>query len=200
VARVASALAALTLVVLAAVAAGCAGDDEPLVAESELPRLVLQPGDLEQDWVRFDEGRQLRADAPPGVRSDPARFDRQGGWKARYRRPGSPATDGPLVVESRADLFADVSGAERDFDAAVDDLERAALASQPVETVELGDEARLLRTGGSEPGQLAVVTIVWRDQNLVAAVTANGFTGRLAPSHVTALAEKQQRRIESAVE
>jgi hypothetical protein len=186
--------------VLVAVAPGCTGDDdEPLVAESELPRLVLQPGDLEERWVRFDEGRQLRADAPPGVRADPARFDRRGGWKARYRRPGSPATQGPLVVESRADLFADVSGAERDFDAAVDDLERAALESQPVETVELGDEARLLRTGGSEPGQLAVVTIVWRERNLVATVTANGFTGKLAPSDVTALAQKQQQRIESAV-
>ncbi len=158
---------------------------------------MLKPADLAQGWAQFDEGRQLRADAPPGPRADAARFDRQGGWKARYRRPGSAATAGPLVVESRADLFAAVSGAEQDFDAAVDALEQSATSSQPVEAVELGEDARLL-AASSEPGELATVTIVWRERNVVAAVTANGFSGKLAPADVEALARRQQQRLEDA--
>jgi hypothetical protein len=184
---------------LVAIAAGCArGGEEQLLQQSQLPQLVLKPADLDKEWTQFDEGRQLRADALPGARSDPNRFERQGGWKARFRRPGSPATVGPLVVESRADLFAAVSGAEEDFDAAVDALEQGAAPSRPVETLDLGDEARLFATGGGEPGALTTVTIAWREQNVVAVMTANGFSGKLVPAQVVALARKQQQRLENA--
>jgi len=198
-----SALRLLTLILLVAIAAGCGGgggDDERLLAESDLPQLVLRPADLTKDWTQFDGGRQLSSDAPSGERADETRFDRQGGWKARYRRSGTPATQGPLVVVSLADLFAGASGAEQDFDAAVDALERDATSSQPVEDLdELGDDARLLATGSSGPEELATVTIVWREQNVVAVVTANGFSGRLAPDDAIELAQKQQKRLESAL-
>ncbi len=187
----------IALVLLASLLAACAGEakDEQLLTEETLPRVVLQPADLTGSWTRFDEGRQLRADALPGRRGDTARFDRQDGWKARYRRPGSPDTAGPLVIESRADLFADVSGAEEDFGAAIEDLERVAAPSRPVEVVELGDEARSVESGSSEAGQFKTVTIVWREQNVVAMLTANGFSGKLASADVVALARKQQQRL-----
>ena len=193
-AKVASPFGALILILLATVVAGCTGEKERLLAESDLPRLALQPSDLSQQWIRFDEGRQLRADAPLGERGDATRFDRLDGWKARYRRPGSPETEGPLVIESRADLFAAVSGAEQDFDVAIADLERSGTAGG---LGDLGDEARVRNIAG-EPGQLATVTIIWREQNVLATLTANGFGGRLEEDDVVALAHKQQQRIERA--
>ena len=199
-ARVASASGSLLLILLVSIVVGCTGEDEQLLVEGALPRLVLQPEDLSGPWSRFDEGRQLRADSLTGERADPGRFERQDGWKARYRRSGSPATEGPLVVESRADVFAAVSGAEQDFDAAVEELEGGAAPSQPVETVELGDEAHSLQSGGGEPGRFTSVTIVWREQNIVAALTANGFSGKLMRADVVALARKQQQHIERALE
>lgn len=193
-ARVASPFGSLVLILLVTFLAGCSGENEQLLAESDLPRLVLQPADLTGPWTRFDEGRQLRADALPGERADVTRFGRLDGWKARYRRPGSPETEGPLVIESRADLFAEVSGAEQDFDVAIADLERGGTAAG---LGDLGDEARV-RSSAGEPGELATVTIVWREQNVLATLTANGFGGKLDEDDVVALARKQQQRIERA--
>ncbi len=61
--------------------------------------------------------------------------------------------------------------------------------------VELGDEARSVESGSSEAGQFKTVTIVWREQNVVAMLTANGFSGKLASADVVALARKQQQRL-----
>jgi hypothetical protein len=175
-------------------------DDGAEIGADALPQLVLQPSDLTPDWTRFDAGRQRLADAPPGDRADPTRFGREGGWIARYRRPGSSETAGPLVVESRADLFESVGGAEDDFDAALADIERLGQAgSESIDTSDLGDEARGVGSVG-EPGQLQFFTIVWRDGNVTATLTANGFHGRLLPEHVVRLAEKQQARMARAAE
>src|SRR5689334_17400820 len=94
----------LPLVAVLALAACGGGADKP-VKPSQLPKLVLQPHDLSGPFTAFDVGRQVRLDQVPGPRGNPARFGREGGWKARYNRPGSPTTRGPLVVESRADVF-----------------------------------------------------------------------------------------------
>ena len=107
-------LAALVLV--AAVLAGCSGGS-PTLPASALPRLVLQPGDLPPGLERFDEGRQAKADQPGGARTAADRFGRLGGWKARYRRTGSATVAGPLVVESRTDLFESDDGAKDELEA-----------------------------------------------------------------------------------
>jgi hypothetical protein len=178
--------------------AGCMSDEEAAIERRELPRLVLQPRDLPAGWTQFDGGRQLRADAPPGERSDPTRFGRIEGWKARYRRPGaSPETRGPLVVESRADLFEDAGGAESDFEAA-----KRALASggRPFDAPDLGSGSYAVTSGDETAGTVRFFTVVWRHENVLATLSVNGFHGRVQPADVVELARKQQARIDRAAD
>lgn len=184
------------LIALAALLAACSGADGDAIAESKLSRLVLQPSDLSTTWIRFDEGEQVTADAPPGRRADPTRFGRSGGWKARYRRPGSPATPGPLVIDSRADLFADAEGAKRDFEALETEL-NASLGgtTRRLDAPHVGDEA-LAATASQGP--VRYYSIAWRQQNVVAALLVNGFAVSLSFDHALRLARKQERRIEAA--
>lgn len=175
---------------------GCSRGDDPGIAESNLPELVLHVSDLSRGWTRFDEGRQVAADAPPGRRADPGRFGRQNGWKARYRRPGSPATRGPLVIESRADLFADAEGAEADFAALANDLD--ATVGGPVrriESPELGDEAV---AATATQGTVVFYSVAWRHENVVAALLVNGFVRSLTFADAVRLARRQEQRIAAA--
>lgn len=186
-------LAAASLVALLA---GCAplGDDErPAIPASALSRLVLQPADLPRDFKRFDEGAVAIADTPPGPRSDPQRFGRKGGWKARFRRLGSARTRGPLVVESRADLFDESGGAEEEFAVHRSELEQ--LHGHLGDVDGLGDEAALAGEDVGNPASVAVYTVVWRHGNVAASVTANGFSGKMTAADVVRLARAQQRRI-----
>jgi hypothetical protein len=173
------------------------GGDSALVARSELNALVLQPDDLSGEFERFDEGAQRRADQPAGARADPARFGRQGGWMARYRRPGSGQTRGPILVESRADLFEDSGGAREDLEAHRSEVEGALrlLETAP----ELGDEAfaATILQGGDRGVRFYFVA--WREANVTASVFVNGFEGKLTLEETLDLARKQQRRIEGAV-
>jgi hypothetical protein len=176
------------------------GDEEPAIDSRELRHLVLQPGDLPPVWVRFDHGRQVQADAPAGSRADPARFGRLDGWKARYRRPGTPTTAGPLVVESRADVFDDSEGADRDLDAFRDDARGGGgFSFSLVDAPKLGEESvagTLLQ--GSGPTAVRFLVIAWRDENVMASVLVNGFARRTSLANALALARKQQKRIERA--
>ena len=184
-------LAALVLV--AAVLAGCSGGS-PTLPESALPRLVLQPGDLPPGLERFDEGRQAKADQPGGARTAADRFGRLGGWKARYRRTGSATAAGPLVVESRTDVFESDGGAK-------DELE--AFSTDPPgksEKVDLGDEGVLAATvQPAFPKPLRIYVVAWRHGNAVSVVTVNGFRG-VSGQKTLALARKQEARIEAAAE
>jgi hypothetical protein len=188
-------------VVLAALvalgAAGCMSDDDEAAAieRSQLPQLVLQPRDLPAPWTQFDGGRQLRADAPTGERSDPTRFGRIEGWKARFRRPGSPTTRGPLVIESRADLFEGTDGAQSDFEAAKQALETS---GRPFEMPDLGDESYGATAGDDTAGSVRFFTVVWTHDNVLATLSVNGFHGRLQANDVVELARKQQARIARA--
>jgi hypothetical protein len=179
-----------------AVVAACGGDDEPEITTTELPRIVLQPDDLPKVWVLFDEGRQARADAPAGRRSDPRRFDRVEGWKARYRRAGSVNTPGPLVIESRADLFESGDGAEQDFGLLEEELDATLPdAARRVAAPELGDEAvaaTLLQ------GTVRFYSVAWRQENVVAAILVNGFARALTFEQALELARRQERRIAEA--
>ncbi len=169
------------------------GDEDGVAyEEGELERMVLLAEDLEgPGWTRFDWGRQTRTDQPTGQRSDPARFGRVEGWKARYRRPGSRQTSGPLVVESRADVFESADGATQDFDAYGSELEQA---GTPLEEVpDLGERAII---GTLTQGDVRFFLVMWRDENAVAAVNANGFDGKLTREQTLELARKQQARMD----
>ena len=199
--RRSAALAAAVLVL--AGCAGIGGDDAGTIEAGDLSRLVLKPDDLADSgsWLLFDEGPQAQADAPLGPRADPTRFGRVDGWKARYRRGGTAATRGPLVVESRADLFGGKGGAEDDFRALEDDLAAGRLLSsgKPVDAPALGDEsvaATLLQ--GEGDAALRYFVVAWRHDAVTASVLVNGFDRGLKLADAVQLARKQQRRIAAA--
>jgi hypothetical protein len=192
--------ALLLLLVLSLTACVVGGDDGGIDAR-ELQQLVLQPEDLTRQYLRFDEGRQSGTDAPGGRRADPSRFGRREGWKARYRRPGSRATAGALVIESKADLFESSGGAEEDFDAARADLAGDELGWQAIDEPGLGDEsfAATLVQGGAGT-RIRYYQVVWREANVTASLNVNGFEGRLPLADVLELARKQERRISVAAD
>jgi hypothetical protein len=182
--------------VLAVLLTGCSlGGEETSIERNELDELVLQPGDLPSSFVRFDQGRQVAADAPVGRRADRSRFGRIDGWKARYRRPGTKATAGPIVIESRADLFDSASGAEDDLEAAREDLGSEGFGWKPIDEPGLGDEsfaATFVQTGLAS---VRYYRVFWREDNATATLDVNGFEGKLALAEVLDLARKQQARI-----
>jgi len=187
---------ALAVFLVLLVAAGC-GSSAARVTAKQLPTLVLQPGDLPDTFERFDEGAQVSLDRVPGPRFDTARFGRKGGWKARYRRAGTTATPGPLVVESRADVFGSSSDARDDL-AAYRDQFAHAVAAQLIRAPSLGDGAvamTQLRPG--TPG-IRFYSIAWRVANVTGSVTANGFDGRLTLAQAVALARAQERHMARA--
>lgn len=187
---------AVSLLLLALAASGCGfGGDDTSISRQELPKLVLQQSDLPRVFVGFDEGRQAITDSPGGRRVDPTRFGREDGWKARYRRSGMEHTKGPLVIESRADLFSSPDGAKDDLEAAREDLGEEDLDWQPIDEPGLGDEsfAATLVQGG-----VRFYQVVWRDANVTASLAANGFEPRLPLADVLALARAQQERIAAA--
>jgi hypothetical protein len=184
---------ALAVFLVLVAAAGCGSSAARLTAK-QLPTLVLQPGDLPADFQRFDEGRQVSLDRVPGPRYETARFGREDGWKARYRRAGTSATSGPLVVESRADVFASPSGAQDDLAAYRYQFEHA-VAATLIQAPSLGDGAvAMTQLQPGTPG-IRYYSIAWRNSNATGSVTANGFAGRLTFAQAVALARAQERRM-----
>ena len=191
---------ALLLVVLALT--GCSGEDESgsNASVADGMELVLADGDVgTPPFVRFDDGEQRRTDmAPP--RDDPARFHRQGGWKARFQRGGGVRTQGPLVIESRADLFETAGGASDDFDLykeALDELAFGAAGTQIEPAPDVGEESHAVTfRQGVPPSAVRYYAIAWRQGNVTAYITVNGFDRRLTFPQAVALARKQEARIE----
>jgi hypothetical protein len=185
----------LGLAVLALAGCSVGGDDSGggSVEASELSATVLQPEDLPQQFVQFDEGRQTISDRPAGARGDPTRFGRIEGWKARYQRRGGPTTEGPIVVESRADLFDSAAGAGDELDT----IEN--LGFDPLDAPDLGEEARAWETvQGGGVSEVRYYAFAWRENNLTGSVLASGFEGRFTYEDALALARKQQARMARA--
>jgi hypothetical protein len=186
----------LALLVIVVSVAGCSlgGDNGGASIEREqLKDLVLQPDDLPDVFLRFDEGRQGIADDPGGSRGDPTRFGRIDGWKARYRRGGSAETRGPLVVESRADVFESSSGAEEELTA----LEPEGFTS--IDPPALGDEARAFQTVQAGVGDgVRYYQLAWREDNATASLLVSGFEGKFTFDEALALARKQAARLSRA--
>jgi hypothetical protein len=195
---------ASALLLVALVLAGCIGGGEDTIPESAGERLVLLSADLPAVFIQFDGGKLVLADFLPGPREDPERFGRLSGWKARFKRGGDAKTAGPLIVESRADLFEDSADADQDLEAYREQFEEAR-ASSPrssrlLDVAGLGEEAAgfTLR----QPGSPAVrhISVAWRNRNATASISVSGFEGKLALGSVLALARKQERRIAVAAD
>jgi hypothetical protein len=198
----ASALFLLALV-LALLLGGCVvGNDEKQIDRAAVSKLVLAPADLSDVWVPFNSGRQVRADAPAGTRSNPQRFGRLGGWIARFRRPGSQQTSGPLVIESRADLFDSTDGARDELSTARSEVGTrigARPVAEPLADPAIGDEAFaatiLQKSGGGGIDDVRFYLISWRHENVVASIFVNGFERKLTFAQALDLARAQERRI-----
>ena len=186
----------LTVAALTASVAACGGGSKG-VSASAAGELVLQPRDLGAAFTRFYNGRQSRLDVAGTSRSNLQRFDREGGWIARYHRGGSGP--GPLVVESRVDIFKTSGGAASDLAAYRYDL-RTIPATQVrrIQVSGLGDASAAVTF--VRPGVLPLRTyiIAWRDGNVSASVTAQGFAGKFARADAVRLARLQERLIARA--
>ena len=194
--RPARLLLAVLIVPFALVGCG-SGSKEKTIPASKLSKLVLRQNDLPPVFSAFYLGKELGSDVG-SLRRDPGRFGRRGGWTARYRRAGSPQTKGPLVIASRADLFADPGGAKKDLDLLARSLR--GLPRTKALLPRLGDDAfGIEQRQGS--GRLTVVSysFVWRRANATAAIDANGFVGKFTLGDALALARKQDARLRSFV-
>jgi hypothetical protein len=183
-----------SLLLLAAVAllAGCSlseNDDGAAIAADELKQIVLQPGDVSSAFSRFDEGRQGVTDLPEGVEPGGE------GWKARYRRAGTPATEGPLVIASLVNRFPSSSDAEEQLQTLRSSLEDGDLPWRTAPAPELGDEAFAV---SYDEGSVTFAVVGWRKANITASVEVNGFAGKLELADAVELARKQAQRIERA--
>jgi hypothetical protein len=192
----------LIAIAVALLAAGCMGDDGGdsgggSVPASEGASLVLQQEDVGPEFTQFDSGEQRRADLSP-PRDDPNRLGREGGWKARFSRHGTRATEGALVISSLADLFGSANDAGEDFELYKTSLDQfVAAGGRQVSVSGLGDEAYAVTyEQGLAPNVIHHYAIAWRDGSVTASVTANGY--RLTQAQALALARAQGSRIRSA--
>lgn len=150
-------------------------------------------------FTTFYNGAQVRLDNQGTNRTDASRFGREGGWIARLRPSDSAAATGPLVVESRADLFKSSDGAKSDLAAYrvqlsatyASDLKQFAVAGLAQDAIGVSFTEAGART-------LRFFRIAWRDRNATASVTVEGFDGDLTQAQAVALAQKQEKHIKGA--
>lgn len=178
---------------------GCDGKDERLDPD-RASQAVLRISDLPDGFTAFDRGEIESRDVAPGPREDPARFGRQGGWKTRFRRVGAPGTRGPLVVESRVDVFSDSDGAGDELAAYRSEYEAALAgvdAASQLDDPDLGEAAvafTFVQRGLTDAHYFA---IAFRLENAVASLLVSGLKGRLSLREVVALGRKQLARIQA---
>jgi hypothetical protein len=182
------------LLVCAVALAGC-GSSTHNVSGDDLSKLVLHDGDLPPGFSSFYVGRQTRLDNSGSARASDTRFHRLGGWIARYHRAGSARTRGPLVVESRADVFAGGDDAKRDLGLYRVDFSRSPGGSGVPQVPRIGDET--IAVTFTQPGQLTTrfYRLAWRDRNVTASVLVDGFDGKVSLADAVGLARQQERLI-----
>jgi len=171
------------------------------VPAKQLGDLVLHPGDLPAQFTAFYVGPQVRLDTAGTPRANPARFGRKGGWIARYHRPGTFGTRGPLVLDSGVDVFGDADGAKQDLSAYRALFAETAASGGPgakaISVPRIGDEAIGMTNRQIGPHPVRFFVIAWRFRNATAAVGANGFEGKVTVAGVVRLARRQQQRLAS---
>ena len=132
------------------------------------------------------------------------RFGRISGWKATYHRPGTAGTRGPLVIDSRIDLFRERAGASQDLEAYAavlrEELRPArAVRGERLSPPRIGDAA--LAWSMRQPaaaGAVRFFVVAWRYTNATASVAVNGFEGHVGLEDALSLARRQQRRLAAA--
>jgi hypothetical protein len=191
---------AKSLLLLAMVSiAGC-GSSVPAgkkPSEGVLRDLTLRAKDLPRAFTAFVDGPEAVFDLQPVLRRDPKRFDRQGGWVARYRRNGGPRARGLLTLVSGVEVFARPSGAKQYLGAIEKQDEQTAPATNlgTVRVPAVGDETYAVATPKSVQGSVRYVIVTWRDGRFVGTLSASGFSGAMKIGDVIALVRRQQRRI-----
>lgn len=199
----------LILVVLALVAAGCAGSDseseqpgpvqdttpaEPLTSETfskdDLAEIALQPGDAPAGmrYTKVDSGQKTLLDA--GIITDDQVTEVRGfGYRAMYDAIFD-ATSTDVRLASRLWLFAEPEGAEDWLAKTEEDAANALF--QPISAPSLGD-------GGSWAGRGAVgadvITHAFRISNVVVVTTYSTQQEQLSESAALAAAQLASERI-----
>jgi hypothetical protein len=186
-----SAFAGFAIVLLAA----C--DSGSTIGASKLSQLVLAESDM-PGFASFYKGPQVRLDNQGTNRADASRYGREGGWIIRLRRTDSTTTSGPLVVESRADLFKTTDGARSDFSAYQSLLSKAGSDQKGFDVRGLGQDSKGVTFTQAGGRTLRFFRIAWRDRNATASILVEGFDGDITEAEATALARKQEKRIEGA--
>ncbi len=150
-------------------------------------------------FTAFENGPQVRLDNEGTNRSDPSRFGREGGRIARLRPTDSAARKGPLLVESRADLFKGSDGAKSDFGAYLGQLTgRNGGDQKEVGTAGLPQDSKGITF--TQPGgrTLRFFRIAWRERNATASITVEGFDGDITQAQAIELAKKQETHMKGA--
>jgi hypothetical protein len=188
---------AVVATVLLFAAAACGASTHAIDA-SNMKQLVLRQQDLGSPFASFYSGRQTQLDNQGTSRADPTRDGREGGWVARFHRPGNAATAGPLVVESRIDVFKGESGAKHDIAAYRAMFGQSSGTGRRVLSPNVGDQA--VGVTFVQPGSLPLrfYRIAWRYRNATASVTAEGFSRKLVLSNALELVRKQQNLLSHA--
>ena len=176
---------------------GAACDSGSTIATGKLSQLVLTEQDM-PGFTSFSNGQQVRLDNQGTVRADASRYGREGGWIDRLRLADSTRTTGPLVVESRADLFKTSDGAKSDLAAYRVLFSRLSGEHKEIAVSGLGQDA--VGVTFTQPGgrTLRFFRIAWRFQNATASITVEGFDGEVSQEDALALARKQEKRMEGA--
>jgi len=181
---------------LVVVAAGCGGGGGGDVPAASPGRLVLAARDVGPAFSSFYRGPQTALDNQGTPRAKLQRYGREAGYVTRLRRAGSASTAGPLVVESRVDVFRSADGATKDLAAY-----RQILAATPglhrrtLKLPVIGDSAAGVSFVQPGPVPTRYYRIAWRYRNATASVTAQGFAGKLRLRDVLALVRKQQQHL-----
>ncbi|MDP8956118.1 MAG: hypothetical protein M3N24_04060 [Actinomycetota bacterium] len=182
---------AIALLLICAVASACTGST--LISSERASSLVLQPGDVPPGLARFDFG-------PENPQGRPFAGNREAGLRAasvaRYRQVDPSDTEGPVVVESRAEVFAGKDEASAQLERKIS---AAAPRGRPVSVPKIGDQtvARTF-TQRATPVDARFFVIVWQHVNAVGLITVQGFDGNVQLRDAVSLALAQQRRMARA--
>jgi hypothetical protein len=189
-----AARAAAVVLVLAAVSA-CGGGGSGGISADDASALVLHQADLHGPFASFASGPVAGLDTAGTPRADPERWGRKGGWIARFRRAGSATTRGPLVVESRVDVFSGSDGATKDLAAYRKTFEDTGGTARLIKAPALADGAVAMTAVQRGLNTVRFYTVAWRHGNATASVAVNGFDRRVTLSDAAALARRQDARI-----
>jgi hypothetical protein len=174
--------------VLVALTAGCGGAATPDVPAGAAKTLVLQPRDLSRGFVSIGSGEENPLAAIDDREGPPK--GRTASWYADYRRPGGVAAPGPLIVQSRVEVFDGRGSAEVAYSSAYHRISATRTVAR------LGDESGA--AGQTSPGA-QIYRIVWRRANVVAALVVTGLEHRLTLAQSARLAHAQDARIAARV-